>query len=348
MSKLSDTSATSREWVSRLAVYRSSSWLEAARELCLTLVVLLGASWTASLALEEGAWWLLALPILVSGGAVVRLFMIQHDCGHLSFVPGRRTNDLIGRALGVLTLTPYDFWRHAHNLHHAHSGDLDERGFGDVATLTLEEYRGRSRLGRLRYRLYRHPLVMFGLGPAYTFGLSHRLPLGKLRDRRSWVSVMITNAAIVAYFGLWWLVTGSLQFLAIYIPTMWVAATVGVWLFFVQHQFEDTYWQRTRNWSFHEAALHGSSYLVLPGWLNWFTANIGVHHVHHLVSRIPFYRLGQVLRDYPALAEIGRVSFAESLTVCRLVLWDEASGSMLTFREARQRLATSIGQEAEG
>lgn len=345
MNDISLTPTTSRAWGAKLAAYRNPSWPVALWELGLTLAVVLTASWSAAFAFEVAAWWLLVPAIPVAGGAVVRLFMIQHDCGHLSFVPGRRANDVIGRVLGIITLTPYDFWRHAHNLHHAHSGDLDQRGFGDVTTLTLLEYKQRSPLGRLRYWLYRHPLVLFGIGPAYTFALSHRLPLGRFHDRRSWVSVMGTNAAIAAYFLLWWQATGSLEFLAIYIPTMWVAATVGVWLFFVQHQFEETYWERTRNWSFHDAALYGSSYLVLPAWLNWFTANIGIHHVHHLVNRIPFYRLGQVLRDFPALAEIGRVSFVESLAVCRLVLWDEAAGRMLTFREARHRLATDTNGE---
>ena len=188
-------------------------------------------------------------------------------------------------------------------MHHATSGNLDRRGIGDIDTLTVREYLARSRWGRLRYRLYRHPLVMFGIGPAYLFLLQHRLPVGLMRGGwRPWLSTMATNLAIAAIVAaLIWLV-GVRPFLLVHLPIMLLAASIGVWLFYVQHQFEDTVWADGQDWNMHEAALHGSSHYDLPAVLRWFTANIGMHHVHHLCSRIPFYRLPHVLRDHPELA----------------------------------------------
>ena len=204
----------------------------------------------------------------------------------------------------MLTFTPYGVWRHAHATHHAGTGNLDRRGLGDVETLTVSEYRARSFWGRLRYRLYRHPLVMFGLGPAYVFILQHRLPIGSMRGGwRPWVSTMTTNLAIALIIGLLIWLIGLKAFLLVHLPILLLAASVGVWLFYVQHQFEHTTWASDGEWNLHDAALHGSSHYDLPGFLRWFTANIGVHHVHHLNSRIPYYRLPRVLRDHPELRE---------------------------------------------
>ena len=240
----------------------------------------------------------------------------------------------------MLTLTPYDYWRRTHAIHHATCGNLQRRGIGDVDTLTLEEYSALSRLGRLRYRLYRHPIVMFGLGPAYLFFLQYRLPVGLMRDGwRPWFSTMATNAAIalLAVFMMW--LVGVGPFLLVHMPIMLLAASIGVWLFYVQHQFEDTHWAEDHAWNVHEAALHGSSHYDMPAVLRWFTANIGVHHVHHLCSRIPYYRLPQVLRDHPALQSVGRLPLTESLRCVRLVLWDESQKRLISFREMRARSA---------
>jgi omega-6 fatty acid desaturase (delta-12 desaturase) len=233
-----------------------------------------------------------------------------------------------------LTLTPYDFWRRTHAIHHASSGNLDRRGIGDIDTLTVREYLALSRLGRLRYRLYRHPAVMFGLGPAYLFILQHRLPLGLTRAGwQPWLSTMATNAAIAALIGIviWFIGIGA--FLMVHLPTMLLAASAGVWLFYVQHQFEDTFWDEERAWNVQAAALHGSSHYALPGILRWFTANIGVHHVHHLSSRIPYYRLPEVLREHPELAAVGRLTLVQSLRCVRLVLWDEGRRRLISFKE---------------
>jgi len=257
--------------------------------------------------------------------------MIQHDCGHGSFFRHRRANDWAGRIIGVLTLTPYGFWRRTHAMHHASSGNLDRRGFGDVDTLTVDEYRARSIWGRLRYRLYRHPLVMFGIGPAYLFILQYRLPVGMMRGGwQPWASTMQTNLAITLIVGvLVWLI-GIKAFLLVHLPITLLASSAGVWLFYVQHQFENTTWEH--EWDLHQAALHGSSHYDLPPFLGWFTANIGIHHVHHLCSRIPYYRLPRVLHEHPELCAINRLSLRESFRCVRLVLWDETRRCLVPFQ----------------
>jgi acyl-lipid omega-6 desaturase (Delta-12 desaturase) len=293
------------------------------------------------LALDVG-YWLCLLLAIPAAGFLVRLFMIQHDCGHGAFFPHRLANDWVGRVIGVLTLTPYDYWRRTHAIHHATSGKLEHRGIGDVETLTVREYLALPWRQRLRYRLYRHPAVMFGLGPAYLFLLQYRLPLGLMRSGwRPWLSAMGTNLAIaMAAAVMIWLI-GIIPFLLVHLPIMLIGATIGVWLFYVQHQFEDTFWADAENWNVHDAALHGSSHYELPGVLRWFTANIGIHHVHHLSSRIPYYRLNRVLRDHPELRDVGRLTLGQSFRCIRLVLWDESRRRLISFRQLRRDTALS-------
>lgn len=318
-----------------LAGYREPDTARAVLELAITLVpfvLLWAAIWVA---LDHGHWigLLLAVP---AAGFLVRLFIIQHDCGHGSFFRNRRSNDWGGRLLGVLTLTPYDYWRHSHALHHASSGNLDHRGIGDINTLTVDEYQARTPLRQFVYRLYRHPMVMFGIGPAYLFIFRHRLPLGAMRsDRRIWISVMATNAGIAALVSVLIWRIGVGPFLLVQLPITLLASSIGVWLFYVQHQFETTSWEHDAEWSFHEAALHGSSHYDLPRVLRWFSGNIGVHHVHHLSSRIPYYRLPEVLQDRPDLAKVGRLTLLQSLKSVPLVLWDEPRRRLISFREMR-------------
>ena len=318
-----------------MARYRQPSTARSIFELGLT-ASLLALLWTLLwLGVEAGHWAALLL-VVPAGGLLLRLFIIQHDCGHGSFFARRAANDWVGRALGVLTLTPYDVWRRAHAHHHAGSGNLDRRGIGDIDTLTVREFQQRGPVGRFLYRLYRHPLVMFGLGPAYLFLLRHRLPVGQMRDGwQPWVSALGTNVAIaVLAIGLM-AVTGVGAFLLVHMPIMIAAASMGVWLFYVQHQFERTFWAHDEEWSFHDGALHGSSHYDLPRVIRWFTGNIGIHHVHHLTSRIPFYRLPEVLRDHPRLSEVGRLTVRQSLRTVPLVLWDEQQRRLISFREAR-------------
>jgi omega-6 fatty acid desaturase (delta-12 desaturase) len=290
--------------------------------------------WVLMWAALDARYWIGLLLAVPASGFLVRLFMIQHDCGHGSFYRHRLANDWVGRVIGVLTLTPYDFWRRTHALHHASSGNLDRRGIGDIDTLTVREFKALSRGRRLLYRLYRHPIVMFGIGPAYLFILRHRLPMGLMRSGwQPWVSAMATNAAIVVLIApMMWLV-GVGPFLLVQVPITLLAASIGVWLFYVQHQFEDTFWAHEEGWDFHEAGLHGSSHYDLPIVLRWFTANIGVHHVHHLCSRIPYYRLHQVLRDHPQLSAVGRLTLFQSLRCVHKVLWDEDRHKLVSFRE---------------
>jgi len=331
-----------RGWTQILLRYREPSGARSLVELGITfgpLAVLWALMWASY---YLGFWWVTLLLAVPAAGFMVRLFMIQHDCGHGAFFRHRLANDWIGRALGVLTFTPYDFWRRTHAIHHASSGNLQRRGIGDIDTLTVREYLALSRFGRLRYRLYRHPAVMFGVGPAYLFLFQHRLPVGLMRAGWApWASTMGTNLAIAAIIaGLMWLI-GVWAFLLVHVPIMLLAAAMGVWLFYVQHQFERTLWAESENWDLHDAALHGSSHYVLPGVLRWFTANIGVHHVHHLCSRIPYYRLPRVLREYPELANIGRLTLWESIKCVRLVLWDESRKRLISFREMRRGLTTA-------
>lgn len=286
-----DRSLDEKAWLKILAKYRTPHAGRSVFKLTVTAIPF-AAFWMLTwLAVHFGFWWGLIL-IVPAAGFLLRLFMIQHDCGHGSFFARRRFDDWTGRVLGVLTLTPYDYWRRAHATYHASAGNLDERGVGDITTLTVTEYYGRSRWGRIGYRLYRHPLVMFGIGPAWLFLFQQRLPIVLL------------------------------------------AGSIGVWLFYVQHQFEKTHWSKEPEWQFPKAALHGASHYDLPRPLRWLTGNIGIHHVHHLSSKIPYYRLPEVLRNHPELGEIGRITLWQSLQCVKLVLWDEGSRRLVSFREA--------------
>lgn len=276
------------------------------------------------LALTHVGYWLALVLALPTAGFLVRLFLIQHDCGHGSVFRRQSINNWLGRALGVLTLTPYDHWRRTHALHHAGSGNLDRRGVGDVETLTVREYRSLGFWGRLRYRAYRHPVVLFGIGPLFVFVVHHRLPIGFMRSGAiHWVSTMGTNAAIVAAVAAMIWAIGAGPFFMVQAPIAFLASAAGVWLFFVQHQFEHTHWDATADWTHSEAALHGSTHYDLPAPLRWLTANIGVHHVHHLSSRVPHYRLPEVLRDRPELRNVNRITLRDSFKCVRLSLWDE-------------------------
>lgn len=287
-------------------------------------------------AVEAGYYAAFVLTPL-AGMLLLRLFIIQHDCGHGSFFKSKATNKWLGRTLGVLTFTPYDCWRRSHELHHASTGNLDARGFGDVDTLTVREYRAKGRLGRLWYRVYRHPVFLLGFGPAYLFLLRHRLPIGLMKAGwLYWISALATNAVTAGIFVILGFVFGAYVTALVFLPVLLTAATVGVWLFYVQHQFEDTYWDKREDWDYHASAIEGSSYLHLPSVLNWFTGNIAIHHIHHLVSRIPFYRLPAALRANPELAEINRVNMRDAFSTMWLALWDEDSRKLVTFREAKR------------
>lgn len=334
----SDTSSTQkikRPWAKRLAPFRQAKSGQASFELILTLA-LFGAVWAATWGLSLISWWLTPLGIVPASFVLVRLFIIQHDCGHGAMFATRKLNTWAGRLIGVLTMTPYEYWRHSHAVHHAHSGNLDKRGIGDVPTLTIQEYNQKSAFGRFCYRVVRHPLALFGVGPSLIFIIQQRLPIMYMnKGWKYWASTMCTNIGIVmlalgvgAFVGL-----GT--YIAIMLPIVAGAATIGVWLFYVQHQFEETDWERTGDWSHEQFALTGSSYYALPKPLMWLTGNIGIHHVHHMSSGIPFYRLHEVLTAYPELEEASRLTLLESFKCARFKLWDEANKRLVTFKEAR-------------
>ncbi|MDE2578554.1 MAG: fatty acid desaturase [Hyphomicrobiales bacterium] len=316
--------------------YRDTNAQRSLFELAITVLPLAGLWFVAWLFYHYGYWWASLLVAIPAGGFLVRLFIIQHDCGHGAFLNNRHANDWIGRVLGVFTMTPYDVWKSAHTIHHSSCGDLDRRGIGDIDTLTVTEYRALSKLGKLKYRLYRSAPVLFVIGPAYMFFLQQRIPMRFITGGwKPWVSTQATNIGIAALAaGLIWLV-GWQAFLLIHLPIVMIAAMAGVWMFYVQHQFENTIWAKHDDWNFGEASLHGSSFYDLPLGLNWLTGYIGVHHVHHLCSRIPFYRLPEVLRDFPALRQVGRISMLQSLKCVNLSLWDERQRRLVSFRDAR-------------
>ena len=324
-----------RDWLQVLSGYREADLGRSVWEIAVTAVPL-ALLWVAAwFSLSVSIWLTLGLAV-PAAGFLVRLFLIQHDCGHGAFFRRKATNDWVGRVIGVLTLTPYDVWRRTHAVHHATSGHLDKRGVGDIDTLTVEEYLSRSWWGRLRYRLYRHPLVMFVIGPAYVFLLQNRLPFGLMRAGiEYWISAMVTNLAIAGFVCLGIYAMGVGPFLLVHLPMTLLASSIGVWLFYVQHQFEDTFWADAETWKLQDAALYGSSHYDLPPVLRWMTANIGVHHVHHLYSKIPFYKLHRVMRDHPELADIRRLTLRESLGCVSFTLWDQKARRLVSFREVR-------------
>ncbi len=331
-----------RNLVSQLKPFTRPHTARSVWELAVTVGPLFAIVLVMLLAIGSGHYIALVLAPL-AGLFLLRTFIIQHDCGHGAFLPKRAGNDWVGRALGVLTFTPYDCWKRSHTLHHASTGNLDSRGFGDVDTLTVREFQALSRMQRLLYRAYRHPVVLFGIGPAYLFLLRHRLPVGLMNQgAQYWVSALATNLATAAILGCLMFLFGFGTTLLVVLPTLLIAASTGVWLFYIQHQFEQAHWDRGTEWSFHEAALHGSSHLDLPQPLRWFTANIGVHHVHHLASRIPFYRLTDVLTEYPELRQLNRFTVLQTLKPLMLALWDEDRRKLVTFREAGKSVSHGL------
>lgn len=327
------TKQTVRRLAAHCQAYRGAVPRLAFRQLANTLLPLLVLVVGMFLTVREHYWatLLMAIP---AGGLLVRVFIIQHDCGHGSFFASRTANDFTGRLMSVLTMAPYGLWRREHALHHATSGNLEKRGVGDIDTLTVTEYAALPPLGKLRYRLYRNPLFLFGLGvPAY-FLFIQRLPwLHGLSPRESWKSVMGLNLALVAFYGPLVYLFGWSDVLFVAWPIVHLASAAGGWLFFVQHQFEDTRWDHAGDWDFQVAALLGSSFYDLPKALNWFTGNIGLHHIHHLNSMIPNYRLQECLNASPELKALNRLTLWESFKCARLKLWDEAERRLITFKE---------------
>ena len=327
--------STMADWHRALRPYCIPSLSKSASQLLISLSAFCSLMLLAHVG--HAQHWALGVPLSVMGGfLLVKLFIIQHDCGHRSYFRSPRACDVVGHVLSVLTVTPYEFWRRDHDKHHATSGNLDRRGFGDINTLTVKEYQGLSFMARLRYRIYRHPLTLFGIGPSWQFLVMHRLPSlqsGKNRWRII-QGVLLHDLALAIFFGGLSLLLGWTSVAAVWLPAIITGATIGVWLVYVQHAFDTTYWEKSGNWSFLEASLQGCSYYRLPRALHWVTGNIGYHHIHHLCSRIPNYRLPQVFSDMPTLRQVRELGIVESLGCVRLALWSEDSQRLVSFREA--------------
>ncbi|MFZ1988245.1 MAG: fatty acid desaturase [Alphaproteobacteria bacterium] len=325
-----------RAFVKRLArhcaAFKGADARRSALQLTATIVPFFGLL-AAMYAAVDAAYWLTLLLAVPTAGLLVRLFIIQHDCGHGSYFKTRFVNDVLGRFMSVFTLTPYGHWKQHHALHHATSGNLDKRGFGDIHTLTVSEYEAMPVLGRLKYRLYRNPFIMILIGAPINFFVLQRFPIGRsLPNHSGWRSVLVLNLILAIVFGSLVVVGGFKHVMMTYLPVSIIGAWVGGWLFFVQHQFENTAWERTTDWDPRVAALYGSSYFELPRVLRWFTGNIGLHHIHHLCSRIPNYRLQECLDASPELQSVSRrLTFIESFKCTRLSLWDENRRKLVRF-----------------
>jgi omega-6 fatty acid desaturase (delta-12 desaturase) len=308
----------------------------------LNLALYLGAAGAVIAALKTGYWQLALLLSPLAAGLLVKLFTIQHDCGHGSYFRNAHANQALGFAISILTFTPFGFWRDAHNRHHASSGDLDRRGVGGVDTLTVEEYRALPAGKRIMYRVYRNPFVMIILGAPLYFLILQRLPLAGampfaetyqgLKLRQVWKSVVALNIALVVFYGALSLAFGLGTVALAFLPVVAMSAWAGAWLFFVQHQYEDTYWAQKPYWNYAEAAVFGSSHYKLPTPLRWITGNIGLHHIHHLASRIPNYRLMECYRASEDLLSLPVMTIRESVRCARLALWDAAQQKMVPFK----------------
>ena len=333
------STAPLRGWQNTTAPYRASSASSAAIQLSTTLLPL-AALVTLMYLMLDVSYWLTLLLAIPAAGFLVRTFIIMHDCGHGSFVPSRRANEVIGFITGAITLTPFAQWRRDHALHHASSGDLDRRGHGDVLTLTVDEYLARSRWGRLKYRMYRHPIVLFLLGPIFLLVVRHLPAAGIARTSKTTLESRATTAALAAIVVALALAVGWQAVLLVYGPILLIAGATGNWLFYVQHQFEDAYWEPHEGWDYAEAAIRGASYYRLPRVLEWMTGRIGLHHVHHLDPKIPNYHLRRCHEENGILQAVTVLTVRESLRTASLRLWDADQGRMIGFRELRGRVAT--------
>lgn len=332
---------TLRDLDPALAKYRGASTGRSIWQLASTTILFVG-SWTAAYLSLSVSYWLTLPLCLLTALLAVRMFIFQHDCGHRSFFKSKKANDTVGFLLGLVTMTPYHGWRREHAIHHANSGDLDRRGRGqgEIRVMTVNEYRNASRMKRLLYRIYRSPPILFCLGPFYEFVIRQRftffLPKAWKRERRSvyWLNLMLAGAVAL----MCWLV-GPLSFLMVHLPIILLSTQIGVWLFYVQHQYEEAFYEHAEQWDYVEAAMAGSSHYQLPKVLQWFTGNIGLHHIHHLDCRIPNYRLQRCHDEQPEMRAVKTLTIRESFKCIFVKLWDEDQKKMVGFKAAR-KLAT--------
>ena len=321
-------------WREIVAEYRQSSTWRALWQI-LNTILPLAALWYLMYLCVPISWWLVVPLAVLAGGFLIRVFIIFHDCGHGSFFKSTAANDLTGFLTGILTFTPYYHWRWEHAIHHSSAGDLDKRGTGDVWTMTVQEYLESSRWKKFAYRLARNPIILFVIAPLFLFLLRQRFPSPKA-IRRERHSVYAMNAAILAMAVGLSLVFGITNYLIIQLIILMVAGGAGVWMFYVQHQFEGVYWERNQEWSFVASALQGSSFYKLPRVLQWFSGNIGFHHIHHLSPRIPNYNLARCHRADPLFQEVKPITLFSSFKSLTFRLWDEKRKQLVGFGHLRK------------
>lgn len=318
-------------WRKSLAPYEKSNTKYSVWQLINTLVPFFGLWYLAYLSLSVSYW--LTIPIMVlAGGFLVRTFIIFHDCCHRSFFKNRKANTIVGNITGIMTLCSYDQWRYSHSMHHATNGNLDKRGTGDIWTLTVNEYLALSRLRRWVYRMYRNPMIMFTIGPIYTFLLIYRFNR-KGAPKKERMNTYMVNVALVAIIGLLCWGIGWQAFLMIQGPIFFMSGVGGIWLFYVQHQFEESYFEEEENWNYVKAAMHGSSFYKLPRVLHWITGNIGFHHIHHLSSRVPNYFLESAHNTSPVLQDVQTITLLTSLQSLRFRIWNEDTKKFIGFKD---------------
>jgi acyl-lipid omega-6 desaturase (Delta-12 desaturase) len=323
--------ASDRSWEEVIKKYNHPDLLRSIWQISNSLIPYV-VLWFAMYQSLQYSYWITMLLSLVACGFLIRIFMVFHDCGHGSYFKSKKVNDVVGMVMGIIAFTPYYKWSNQHRVHHATVGNLDKRGVGDVWTLTVEEYQQSSKWRQFLYRIFRNPYFLFSFGPFYIVFVQNRFTISDMSRKEKW-NVYFTNLLLLAMATGISLLIGVKAYLIIQIPIILVAHSIGLWLFYMQHQFDDVSWERNSQWDYKRAAIEGSSFLKLPGVLQWFTASIGFHHVHHLSSRIPNYNLARCHRENKMFADIKPVPLVSTFKALRLSLWDEATRQMISFRK---------------
>ncbi|USO05521.1 MAG: fatty acid desaturase [Rhodospirillales bacterium] len=330
------------------ASFKGADTKRSITQMTVTLALFTAALIGLTLSVQSGNWLLYALLLIPTGGLLTRIFIFQHDCGHGSYFKTRKANDNVGRALSILTWTPYSFWRRTHNMHHASSGNLDKRGYGGIETITLNEFKSLPPAKQRFYRLYRNAYLLLGLGtPLFVLVVQRFLVTEpflpeiapKANMKNAWKSIYGLNLALMIIYGTLGLIIGFSTLTLVYLPVLIITSWIGGWLFYIQHQFENAHWERQEQWSYNQAALMGSSYYDLPPIIQWFTGNIGLHHIHHLNATIPNYKLQSCLDAHPDLKHLNHMNFKDSLKSIKLALWDETRRKMISFEEMDKQAA---------
>jgi len=325
--------SSEERWVKIIAPYRNGDKLKSWWQIINTFIPY-ALLWVLMVVSLKYSYWITIPLILLSAGFLVRLFIIFHDCGHGSFFNSKRLSEIVGFIIGVLTFTPYHRWHNSHLIHHRTVGNLDKRGTGDVWTLTVDEYLALSKRKQLAYRIFRHPLIMFGIGAGLLFLIGNRFTREHFSTKEK-MSVYATNAGIVILATILGFTIGWKAYLLIQIPVMYIAAIGGVYLFYLQHQFDGTHWYTDQDWDFKTVAIHGSSYYKLPAVLQWFSGNIGFHHIHHLSSKIPNYRLEKCHHENELFRNIKPIPFLKGFKYVNLKLWDSKAGKLICFKDLK-------------